>query len=709
LKHLTSSNPPRVYPTSRTLDRFNDLFTLNRFTSACSPQIIRDPLLGANLDGAALVCEPVHNLVSRILLRPEGVTFDGARLESETESEFLSSTDNWFRPVNLMTAPDGSLWICDMYRLVIEHPEWIPQAWQAALDLYAGHNAGRIYRVRRTEVTPRPVPDFTQLDSTGLIRELSSRNGWRRDMAQRLLIERQILTTVPALEAMCRSAESPHVRLQALATLSGLQSLSQTTLTAALADPDPHVVRWAAACCESLFVEQPALVDSLISLRNHTDPLVRLQVALSLGESERPDVARPLLELLLHHPNDPWVSAAVLTSSRRHAMVMVQTLLADPEQITSRQQLLAPLIATALGEDPGRMGALLATEIARAASGDVPADWQFTALSACLDGCRRRNVKWNDVLLAAGNESQTRIEGLIRAARELALDESAPLERRINALPLLGYEPACREADIDQLYDLLAPRSAPELQVAVIHGLANLRPENLPEKLLRDWRRQGPAVRTQMTTILLSRQNWTESFLDALESAVISPAEIDATTRARLLGHARPALRARAQRLFGDSGSSKRQQIVAAYRPAGELQGDAARGTALFQKQCANCHRHGTIGRDVGPRLSTLSDKSSEFLLTAILDPNRAIEQKYRGYNVSTQDGRVFNGIIQSETANGLTLVGANGREEMILRIDIEELASTGSSLMPEGLEKELSHQDLADLMEFIRIPDMRP
>ena len=144
------TDPPRappVYPTSRTLDRFNDLFALDRFTSACSPYIWR---IESNDEAlTALICEPVHNLVSRVILEPQGVTFAGHRREDEMESEILSSTDNWFRPVRVIEEPDGSLLICDMYRMVIEHPEWIPEAWQAQLDLYAGHDQGRIYRLKR--------------------------------------------------------------------------------------------------------------------------------------------------------------------------------------------------------------------------------------------------------------------------------------------------------------------------------------------------------------------------------------------------------------------------------------------------------------------------------------------------------------------------------------------------------------------------------
>ena len=133
---------PPVYPTSRTVNRFNDLFDANRFTSACAPLIFRDSSLGVDVQGAGFVCEPVHNLVSRLMIAPDGVTYQGSRHSDEQESEFFSSADPWCRPVRTATGPDGALWVADMYRQVIEHPEWIPEDWQVKLDLYAGQTAG---------------------------------------------------------------------------------------------------------------------------------------------------------------------------------------------------------------------------------------------------------------------------------------------------------------------------------------------------------------------------------------------------------------------------------------------------------------------------------------------------------------------------------------------------------------------------------------
>ena len=121
------------------------------------------------------------------------------------------------------------------------------------------------------------------------------------------------------------------------------------------------------------------------------------------------------------------------------------------------------------------------------------------------------------------------------------------------------------------------------------------------------------------------------------------------------------------------------------------MAGDAERGAVVFKKICSACHQHGGMGKDLGPQLSNLQNKSADALLTAILDPNRAVEQKFAGYVVVTGDGRALSGLIKSETGGSLTLAEPNGTEHVILRIDVEQMQATGKSFMPEGLEKDLS------------------
>ncbi|MFM7751250.1 MAG: PVC-type heme-binding CxxCH protein, partial [Opitutaceae bacterium] len=179
----------RVHPRSQTLARFNDGFAANHFTSACGTMIYRDDLLGPTYAGNAFICEPVHNLVHREILRPAGATFRSERAPEDAAGEFLASTDSWSRFVASRAGPDGALYVVDMYLLVIEHPQWIPDAWQREIgDLRQGENQGRIYRIKPRGRTLRPVPDLSRADSAGLAAALESPAGVTRDLAQQLLI-----------------------------------------------------------------------------------------------------------------------------------------------------------------------------------------------------------------------------------------------------------------------------------------------------------------------------------------------------------------------------------------------------------------------------------------------------------------------------------------------------------------------------------------
>jgi putative heme-binding domain-containing protein len=132
------------------------------------------------------------------------------------------------------------------------------------------------------------------------------------------------------------------------------------------------------------------------------------------------------------------------------------------------------------------------------------------------------------------------------------------------------------------------------------------------------------------------------------------------------------------------------------------MHGDKSSGSTVFKKLCATCHRLGKEGVEVGPDLAGLNDKSPEALLIAILDPSRAFEAKFANFAIATVDGRVMNGLIAAESASAVTVRRQDGKEEVLLRSQIEEMTASSQSLMPEGLEKDLKPQDLADLIAFL-------
>jgi putative membrane-bound dehydrogenase-like protein len=284
-----------LYPVSRTLPRFNDPHTANRVTSANSPTPYRDDLFGPHFAMSLFVSEPVHNLVHRIVLEPDGATLRGRRAVGEAEGEFLASSDSWFRPTMLKTGPDGALWVADMDRAVIEHPEWIPDDWEARLDLRAGADRGRIFRVLPVDKSPRPIPRLDTLDTPGLVAALDSPNGWQRDTVHRLLTHKNDPAAIGPLRALALSTKNPKARVQALWALENLGGLSEDAALVGLADANPQVRRNAVRVAEGLLAGSARLADAVLKMSDKDEePSVRFQVALSLGNWNDPRAGRAL-------------------------------------------------------------------------------------------------------------------------------------------------------------------------------------------------------------------------------------------------------------------------------------------------------------------------------------------------------------------------------------------------------------------------------
>ncbi len=148
--------------------------------------------------------------------------------------------------------------------------------------------------------------------------------------------------------------------------------------------------------------------------------------------------------------------------------------------------------------------------------------------------------------------------------------------------------------------------------------------------------------------------------------------------------------------------NADRQAVVQRYAAALRMKGDVARGREVFRRVCAKCHQVDGIGHAIGPNLAAMRNRGAEAILTNVFDPNREVNPEFLNYNVRLTDGRVLSGMIASESANSLVLKRADNASDTVLRIDIDALKSTGQSLMPEGLEKEITVEQMADLLAFL-------
>jgi putative heme-binding domain-containing protein len=681
-----------VYPISPDLPRFNDYWALHRFTSANSVIVYRDDLFGPQFYGNSFVSEPVGNLVHREVLRRDSVLFHSSRAADEQKSEFLASFDGWCRPTMLRVGPDGALWVADMYRLVIEHPEWIPKEWQAKLDLRAGHDKGRIYRIYPVGTQPRVIPRLDKLDVAGLVAALDSPSGWQRDMVQQLLVQRHEMSAVTMLEQAAIHAKRDVTRLHALCTLDGLRALRAEILKAALADPQGGVRRHAVRLSEPLLNKNADLGPLVLKLVSDPDPQVRMQVAYSLGEWDDRRAGEALGRLAFDSRDDQYVEAATMTSLTKANLEPVLTaFLHRLKGASPAVSVLSNLLRFAQATGNDRATVTVIDVIDSPSDGKLQL-WQLETIRVLLD-----------TLDSSRAQPGNRLATMLRTARSMASDASTPQDVRVAAVRLLGSEASDRQADLSVLASLLTPQIPADLQTAGITTLSRMRDSTAPHVLLLDWKTYSPGLRVQVLDALLNRPEWAGALLDAMDQKLVLPSDFDAIRRQRLVKVADSSVRERATKFFQSTAKPDRQQVVDAFQPALKLEGSDSRGAQVFAKTCIPCHRFGGVGNAVGPDLASIGDKSPETLLVSILDPNRAVEPKYVAYIVQTKDGQTLSGVLGEETATSITFLQANIPPLQILRTEITQLHSTGLSLMPDGLESGLSQQDIADLIAHVR------
>jgi putative membrane-bound dehydrogenase-like protein len=662
-------NPNRLFPINQNAQRFALSGPPGNVTAACGLCIYRDNLLGDDFKGNAFVCEPVNLVVHRLKLTPKGSTFEGHRPSDEKDREFLASTDNWFRPVQATTGPDGCLWIVDMYRHVIEHPRWIPPQELEKLDLRAGAGMGRIYRVRPKTAVPRKWQAFDLADERLTIEAVASPNGWTRDMVYQM--------------GAWRYAATLETRKLEAAIASRLIEADKKRIS----DPDPHKRRYTIKVAEKHYMGDISIGLEIAKRFDDPDGQVRLQVAYTLGNWAHPKAAEALGRMAVKYADDPYLVAAVLSSvNEKNLAGVLASVLKESRDKGPPSVVVAQLMRMAATKNREAQVELL-TAASTPKDGKY-ARWQYEALAGYFD----RPIPVSPILQKQISDAQT-------AAFKVVSDPKASEADRLVALRLVGRGDKTSPEHVDALRALLAPSTSPALRSAAIAQIGRLAGDRT-DLLIEGWKSHPPETRAQILDVLLGRRTGPYRLLTAIEAKTIAPSEVDASRRQRLLMHADAEVRDRAAKLF-EGANADRAKVLQDYADTPAI-GDPVKGKAVFTKVCAACHKLGDVGVQVGPDLAMIANRSPAFLLQEILDPNRNLDSRYIEYQAVTKGMRTVTGLLAGETSTSLTLRGQQAKDETLLRSDIEELRGSGKSLMPEGLEKDISKKDMADLIAFI-------
>jgi putative membrane-bound dehydrogenase-like protein len=623
----TYGHPARVYPASQPDPwrrkrgaqakwvKFNGSAETNAglFTSACAPLVYESDLFPPAYRGNHFSCEPAQNLVHRCLLESRGAGFQVK--QADEGKDFLTSTDQWFRPVNLTIGPEGALYIVDMYREIIEDYSAIPRYLQQQYveGLRNGRDCGRIWLIVAGNPARARKPNLARMSTAEWVVELGSPNPWRRLTAQRLLVEQHETQAIPALKELCRTGRTPQARLHALYTLDGVDALEAPLVERALGDEHHGQRMHALRLAERWLDEEPALLAKAVGMMDDSHAKVRLQLALSLGESRDEKTLAALARLADREGGDGWMRAAILSAVPARAERLAALLASRKDAKGAGDHLLAPLASvTGTRNQPVEIAALL--RMSAELSGANAAAIRVKMLTGLAEGLARNRTR--KPIPAEGQKALERllenskpevkplvlrVAGLvqlkdsesIRAVRAAAirttLDVGRPAAERLAALDLL---PGASPAELRPLQELLGPRQPIDLQVAAVRTIAAAEGPEVVPILLKEWAAYTPRMQGAVLDAVCARQDRLLALLDAIEKKVVEPSSLPPPRQTQLLENPDSNIRKRAKALLAEHiTGADRKRVLERYQASLTLTRDTRRGREVFEQQCLKCHQ----------------------------------------------------------------------------------------------------------------------
>jgi putative membrane-bound dehydrogenase-like protein len=714
-----SGGDTRVFPLVAM--KSNWLAHAGTHTSACGVTAYRGDLWNSDFQHSVFACEPVGHLVTRSIVTRQANSPALTAERAQPDADFLASTDTWFRPASLRTGPDGALYLADMYRMWVEHPKFLPPEIAARINWRAGEDRGRIWRIVPDDSTHKPTAFVAAQTSQQLVEMLKDTNGWRRQNAQRAIVESTDASITGLIRQLLRLEGTPdHALIHALWCLHGRDELTPDDVAQASNSTSNEGIgklqkQLLAMCTGS------QCLPTAMAAADSDDSALRLQALLSLATINDQKHAEETLQVIRkavsHDINQPWLADAVLITANEHSLPLLNQIVeaavsrqtSDTGAVTNSQY--PSSLVLRLAELLGKTGSdqQLVAALGDAVKAETSARWVTVAiLKGLASGIPRNTYGLESKSLAAflqnapDSSAKTcqQVVALLDRMTSDALDRSQSVADRIAAVEMLALR---SPQEIIAVADrLLSPGESSEVQQAAI-DVARRSPDAAADIILERWGILSPAIRSSALSLLLARPETTVSLLNTMQSGRIPSSVIDIDQRVRMLQHRDERIRKLAGEVFGGVVSANRREVADQYHEAITMKASAERGAAVFEKTCSKCHRIDGKGHNVGPDISDTRNRSRDALLYDILDPNRRVDPQFSEYIVVTTDGRTFNGLLVSDSAQEIVLRQPEGREQSIVRSDIDEMVATSKSLMPEGVEKDVTIQQMADLLEFLK------
>ncbi|MDB5351055.1 MAG: putative rane-bound dehydrogenase [Planctomycetota bacterium] len=670
------------------------------------PPEFRGSFIGANL---------LSNSVYWYKLAPKGSTY-----AMTLGGTLLNSRDPWFRAIDLLTGPDGSVFVVDWYDKRASHLD--PR------DTWDRTN-GRIYKIVYKDTKPAAPFDLAKLSTDELIALRLKANDWWSETARRVLYERNDPTAVPKLKSLLAEDKDEPTALRDLFALNACGGIDEATVSGLLEHPIAGVRRWAVRLIGDRGEPSTENRTRLELLAQHEkDVTVRSQLASSSGRFS-PRTSLRLLEKLAMHDedvNDPYVPLLIWWSTERamrtdpeaavSGLGSLATSLFSGRDLSNRH--LLPRIARALADDGSPEALRQAARLIDMAKLPDQRDIVIAAMEKGLEGRRPNEVPASleailDQLWAAPHPSLALIRFSIRLGvgpgYQKALDlldaKDSSLDR-LALIEVLGQVPKPEgKAALLRLLD----RNAPDPVVqAMLSALGSYPESEVADAIIRHYPKWSVALRARALDALCGRKAWAGILLDAMARGTFTAKDLSASQATRIASLGDPALTAKLTaawgRVPGPNGPAKVKRIaeVRGILPEGD-KGDPSRGREVFVKNCAGCHRLFGEGERIGPELTGSERGNLDYLLTSLVDPSAEIRKEYQAQTFALKDGRVLSGLIVEETGSSLVLFDSQKQKTTIPKADIEQRKAADVSLMPEGLVDTLPEAQIRDLFRYLQ------
>jgi putative heme-binding domain-containing protein len=645
-----------------------------------------------------------HVIISEI--SPDGSTFQTRDLDFAAETADLS-----FVPVDIKQGPDGALYVADWYDEQCNH--------------YRNHegqidkSTGRIYRLCAADASAQQPEDLSKLSSEELVERLKFANKWHRQTALRLLADRRDNSVAPLLKKELTESQG-QIALESLWALNLVVGLDEPTAIAALDHANPQVRLWAArlACDDGRI--SAAVCDRLAKLAAEDQNLeVCCQLACSarrLGVHDCLTIVRALIQR--HNVNDSRLPLLIWWAIESKVTT-------NPSEVVSffREESIwrAPMFEANIAEQvmrrfaaTGRRNDLtVCAELLKLAPESAAVTRLMAGFEAAYAGRPLTNLP--DELAAALEKfsgssvvlglRQGRNDAIQDALNTLA-DQNADKTKQLQYVQVFGevYYPEC----VPTLIALATSSPDNALQAAALRALGRYDDPRIPSAVLSAFANMSDDVRAAAGTLLASREKWTLALLEAIDSHSVDKSWLSVDLVQRMTLFPNSGISEVVERNWPGARNASSDELraeiqrIAGILPAGV--GHPKPGKAIYTRQCSKCHALFGQGGSVGPDLTTYNRNDIPTMLLSVIDPSAEIREGFNSYLVLTVDGRALTGTLAEQDPQTVTLRTPEDTFVSIPRDEIDEMSVAGKSVMPAGLLKSYSDQELRDLFAYLRM-----